>query len=418
MSTSPIPAGGDGNRAGELDAVAWTWAAVASIFVALRVYSRLYITHNIWWDDHVIVLSTLLMIAFTILWTVLGAKSGCRHLFYLTPQQAMSASRLNWITQPVAIMALALGKVSVALLILRIMGKSFWRRIFLYFSMISAILFCGLAIIFTFAQCRPVQALWNPALVQMGKAKCWKPQTQSNFSIFVGSMYIPAVRPADLFETTVARLISDRAAGWLAFLDVALATVAISVIIRLQLPATKKILLSSLLGLGIFAAVCACIKTSLIPSIDARSDITWETVTLWIWNANGCGVVIIAACIPTLRPLCLIVFRRPGRQAYTGSKESRTYVQGGSKRGYLRSGSQERERGGIYDSTSVIRNVDAQENEASWLEMGNMSSESGDIRQVIDVRVERTDRKADDTADPLGAKTGSVIEMKDNKADN
>ena len=129
----------------------------------------------------------LLMIAFTICWTVLGAKSGCRHLFYLTPQQAMSASRLNWITQPIAIMALALGKVSVALLILRIIGRSFWRT-FLYFSMVSAILFCGLAVIFTFVQCKPVQALWDPALVQMGKAKCWKPQRQSDFSIFVGSM--------------------------------------------------------------------------------------------------------------------------------------------------------------------------------------------------------------------------------------
>lgn len=121
----------------------------------------------------------------TILWTVLAVNNGCRHSYYLNPGELSSVVRLNWVIQPFHIMALATGKISVAFLIIRIMGKSTWRRRFLYFSMISNFLFCSLAIIFTFAQCKPVQALWDP----MVKAKCWRPESQSHFSTFVGSKY-------------------------------------------------------------------------------------------------------------------------------------------------------------------------------------------------------------------------------------
>lgn len=69
------------------------------------------------------------------------------------------------------------------------MGKSKWRKGFLiYGAMIGSFLFCTIAIILTFAQCRPVTALWNTELVAMGKATCWPPQRQSDFSLFAGSM--------------------------------------------------------------------------------------------------------------------------------------------------------------------------------------------------------------------------------------
>lgn len=81
------------------------------------------------------------------------------------------------------------------------------------------------------------------------------------------------------------------------------------------------------------AAVCAVVKTSKLPKLDVRGDLTcmlsilsrcrktcWsligETVPLWIWNSNEINLVIWAACIPTLRPLFLVLFNRPGSDAY------------------------------------------------------------------------------------------------------
>lgn len=142
-------------------------------------------------------LSQALTLAFSVLWTVLGHLGGCRHLYYLErdPLQAIKASRINWITQPVAIYALAFGKISVAFLILRIMGKSKWRRAFLiYGAMIGSFILCTTATILTFVQCRPVAALWDPELVAMGKATCWPTHRQSDFNLLVGSMSYPPIR--------------------------------------------------------------------------------------------------------------------------------------------------------------------------------------------------------------------------------
>lgn len=139
----------------------------------------------------------VLTLAFSVLWTVLGHLGGCRHLYYLQrdPAQAIKASQINWITQPIAIYALTFGKISVAFLILQIMGKSKWRRAFLiYGAMIGSFILCTIAIILTFVQCRPVAALWNPELVVMGKATCWPTHRQADFNLLVGSMLYPPKR--------------------------------------------------------------------------------------------------------------------------------------------------------------------------------------------------------------------------------
>ncbi|KAG8531973.1 uncharacterized protein KY384_003609 [Bacidia gigantensis] len=176
-------------------------------------------------------------------------------------------------------MALGTGKASVAFLILRIMGKSFWRRAFLiYGAMIASFVFCSLAIILTFAQCRPVEALWNPSLVEMGKARCWPPARQADFSVFAGS--------------------------WLAFMDLAMAIIPITIIWKLQISLQRKVAICCLMGCGVFACISGAIKTSKLLQLTARSDLTCThlssirafeismltiesdiTVSLWIWNA-------------------------------------------------------------------------------------------------------------------------------------
>lgn len=104
--------------------------------------------------------------------------------------------------------------------------------------------------------------------------------------------------------------------GWLAFIDLALALLPITVIWNLQLGWHKRLGLSILMGLGVFAFICAIIKTSKLPELNDRADITFITVSLWIWTANETNVIILAASVPTLRPLYLTVFNRPGSEIY------------------------------------------------------------------------------------------------------
>ena len=57
MSLLSPPPGGDQNRAVELNSFAWTLFSLSTVFVAARVYSRLTLTRNFWYDDFFVVLS-------------------------------------------------------------------------------------------------------------------------------------------------------------------------------------------------------------------------------------------------------------------------------------------------------------------------------------------------------------------------
>lgn len=45
------PADGDENRAGEVYAFTWVLEAIALVLVLGRMYSRVKLTRNVWWDD-------------------------------------------------------------------------------------------------------------------------------------------------------------------------------------------------------------------------------------------------------------------------------------------------------------------------------------------------------------------------------
>ena len=116
--------------------------------------------------------------------TLMISSGGCRHVYYILLDQGVDGlikvTRLWTILQPFAVMAVAVGRTSVAILILRIMGRSIWRRRFLYFSIVSTLVISSAASILLFAACKPVKGLWDP-LVQ---ANCWSPNINNDVTIF------------------------------------------------------------------------------------------------------------------------------------------------------------------------------------------------------------------------------------------
>ncbi len=133
--------------------------------------------------------------------THLASIGGCRHLFYLSPQQQLQAVKYNWISQPWGIFGFATGKISVALLILRILGPStIWRKWILYGCMASVFIINAIGSILTFVQCNPPRALWTPTI----PSHCWDPKVQSDYAIFLSSkLHTPVV-----FLTTANHTVS------------------------------------------------------------------------------------------------------------------------------------------------------------------------------------------------------------------
>ena len=131
------------------------------------------------------------------------------------------------------------------------------------------------------------------------------------------------------------------------------------------------------MGLGIFACICAAIKTSKLTELNARADITFITVDLWIWNVNEINVVIFAACMPTLRPLFLVLFRRPGSENYRVKSSGGSSHAGRSKLGRTFGAV------GVSDSTTAVGVIGSDDN---WLELGP-NQRSNEISRTIELDV-------------------------------
>ncbi|KAL8648162.1 MAG: hypothetical protein Q9226_006111 [Calogaya cf. arnoldii] len=200
------------------------------------------------------------------------------------------AAKLGLFSRACCVPAIASGKISVAFLIQRLQGASKWRTRFLHFCSISVGLLALFVVIFLFAQCQPVQTLWTPSMIKDGTGHCWDPIPNNNFDIAVASYY--------------------------AWLDFVLALMPASFIWKLQMATRKKLALCSLLGLGVFAGICATIKTANLRTTTHKEDMTWKLPAYMLWNALEVNIIIVAACIPTLRPLFLVVFQRPGASAF------------------------------------------------------------------------------------------------------
>ncbi|KAL8673341.1 MAG: hypothetical protein Q9168_002220 [Polycauliona sp. 1 TL-2023] len=217
MSTPSVPpAGGDRDQAPMLRAVLGTELAIASIVVILRFFTRLRITRSPGWDDW-IMLATFVCAAIGTTMDLVGMTYGIgRHVYYLKQDDAVLATKLDWLCQAFVITAVTIGKVSVAFFILRLSNTK-WHFYFLHTINATLALINIPLIIWTYAQCRPSALLWDPN----SPGTCQDPKKQGSFAIFQGydatslmvwyttEMYViiiagslPTLRP--LFEKSVS----------------------------------------------------------------------------------------------------------------------------------------------------------------------------------------------------------------------
>ncbi|KAK2606307.1 hypothetical protein QQS21_003238 [Conoideocrella luteorostrata] len=279
------PVGGDVDRGPRALILFWVTTGVSIVIIALRFLGR-YMRKRTGLDDWMMLITVIHYILFVAILTKVIALGGLRHLFYLTPQERVKAVKWTWICQPFVIMGFATGKLSVGILLYRVIGSTtFWRKWSLCFTVVSALVFSIVNVALTFAQCSPPSALWNPHLVETGEAKCWPPSIQTNFAIFVSV--------------------------WNILTDLFLALLPATFLYNLDLTLTKKLGLCVLLGLGITAAVFASVKTMFLTSLNERSDITWETYNLYVWSGLELFVIIVCGSVPPIKPVYDHFFGKP-----------------------------------------------------------------------------------------------------------
>ncbi|KAK3207682.1 hypothetical protein GRF29_96g28712 [Pseudopithomyces chartarum] len=165
------------------------------------------------------------------------------------------------------------GRISYAILLLQLIPTAKTKRRFLWAVMGTQFVVDVGTVIVSFAQCKPVSAYWGPD----AKKHCWDPVVQQYTGFFQGSVcslvdLILAVFPAHLF--------------W-----------------KLQMKLQTKISLSILMGLGVFAMVFSIVKTIKLQAISEKGDPTYALADLGLWFTLEAYMVLLAASIPTLKPV-------------------------------------------------------------------------------------------------------------------
>ncbi|PSR80613.1 hypothetical protein BD289DRAFT_440453 [Coniella lustricola] len=259
-------------------AIAWTFTGIAVVIVALRFYTKIRVSRNLAWDDYVVLLSMAAGIGAAILVSISVPLGLGRHTDQVLAepggqQRVVKAARIQMIGYPFNILAFTLPNVAIAILVHRLLDPQLWRKRLLWGLATFQVIFAIIPCIIIFAQCSPTGKLWNPAL----PGRCWHWAILNNITYFL--------------------------TAYTAMTDVALAGLPIAAFWNLQMQASTKFKLSLMMGLTLLSAIITIVKATYLYLFTDRDDPLWNVIPLVVWGLVEQNVVVIAACVPPVRPL-------------------------------------------------------------------------------------------------------------------
>lgn len=247
---------------------------IAVLTAWLRLYTRAFVSRNLWWDDWTMFVASLITVvtnAFLINAYHLGLG---RHIVYVPPQNIPETFKWLWAAEPTNLFAVFLVRLSIALFFLRLVPPK-RRYIWTIWAVIGILAISDIYIsINFFFECRPIRKVWLPEIP--------------------GTCFSDVINHSALWLFQTASILAD----------IVLLCIPVCMFWRLQVDLRTKLVLIFLCCLGIFTCVCAIVKTILLPNlISTDPDKTWIVAELCLWAPLELCVGMICGSIPTLRPL-------------------------------------------------------------------------------------------------------------------
>ena len=114
-----------------------------------------------------------------------------------------------------------------------------------------------------------------------------------------------------------------------AILDAVMLAMPVRMVWQLQITRRQKLALSGVFLLGGMGLIASIVRVGIFFRNDAFKDRTWTSVQLLIWTVVEVSVVLIAACLPTLRPLFVGLWRETTKissKTHASNKQPDSYV--------------------------------------------------------------------------------------------
>jgi hypothetical protein len=145
------------------------------------------------------------MVGWSITLTFYANRGGCQHVWDVEKRGMDNLSRvilLNWAAQIFGIFGVAAGKISIAAFLLAVVREAGrdWQRLYLWAVPIG--LASGVAIscsILTFAQCTPMERLWDPRVL----GTCLDPKIMAAGGVFTGCKSVSNISDHQAHATSI-----------------------------------------------------------------------------------------------------------------------------------------------------------------------------------------------------------------------
>ncbi|CUS15821.1 unnamed protein product [Tuber aestivum] len=296
---------------------------IAIIAVGLRIYSRLRILKKLGWDDWAIIPALVAYTAYTglILW---GTESAglAEHLYNLTNGQILNWFKVQYLLVIVAPITFLLIRFSILLFLHRLVGNGEpGAQITINILHALNFLWYPATVLPPALMCAPREMrMWD--LMAVIRAQCLQPKVVDSMQI--NSTFMVALS---------------------ASFDIACLLVPLRLVWKLRMSMRKKVVISSLFGVGILACVCGILRAYFMARLMEKdgfsSDSTCITplisscsmhISVLIWLGNMVNPLvcahmeaclgIITACGPSLKMLWKQLYGTPeppvGKRPTTG----------------------------------------------------------------------------------------------------
>lgn len=213
--------GDDTNLAPMLFAVCWSMTGIAALFLGTRLYVKITTQRQLWWDDHVLVASWWMLVAFSTTVSY-GTKFGLGTHHYNISIAGNNQSHVQLvvvIATVFSVMGASWSKTSFAIMLLRITQGTI--KYVIWFIMISMNLILTFNAILQFVWCQPAYVAWNSG--QGGT--CWSRDVIVSYSV--------------------------AAASYSAAMDILLAMVPWAVLMKLKMQMREKVGIAVCMSLGL-----------------------------------------------------------------------------------------------------------------------------------------------------------------------
>ncbi|PYI02081.1 hypothetical protein BO78DRAFT_352311, partial [Aspergillus sclerotiicarbonarius CBS 121057] len=248
--------------------------ALASITVALRLYTRLHLVRKSGWDDLLIVVSLVTDIVFFVFLIIESQNGLAENQADLSTEEVENQLKALWITIPLYNLTLTLTKLSLVFLYRRLFPTKTYR-ILLMITLVFIIL-TGLWMVFSaLLFCIPISAFWDRSI------------------------------PRTCLPESVVWCLN---AGFQITSDLILVILPLPILAKLRLPKRQKAALLVIFALGFFVCATSVIRLTTLIKLIRTPDFTEGNGLAATWSFVEANVAIICACLPPLRPLLIRFF--------------------------------------------------------------------------------------------------------------